>query len=100
MFRLLTREEVFNALNRVILITMALMIASYVLLIGVMILTDFRDAFLHYTHRNSCSRSLLAPAAAFPLVAMSDRLRVAKRGTRSPVAYRWIDRIAEPTRVL
>ena len=79
MFRLMTREEIFSALNRVILITLALMAASYVLLIGVMMLTDFRDAWLHYTIATVFTL-ILAPLAAFPLFVMSDRLQVAKEG--------------------
>jgi diguanylate cyclase (GGDEF)-like protein len=77
MFRPINREEFFNALNRVGLITLALMLASYVLLIGVMILTDFKDALLHYTIATVFTL-ILAPVAAFPLFVMSDRLRVAK----------------------
>jgi diguanylate cyclase (GGDEF)-like protein len=79
MFRLMTREEIFSALNRVILITLALMAASYVLLIGVMMLTDFRDAWLHYAIATVFTL-ILAPLAAFPLFVMSDRLQVAKEG--------------------
>lgn len=79
MISVITREEFINALNRVILITLALMIASYILLIGVMILTDFRDALLHYTIATVFTL-ILAPAAAFPLFVMSDRLRAIKDG--------------------
>jgi diguanylate cyclase (GGDEF)-like protein len=75
MFRPINREEFFNALKRVVLITLALMLASYVLLIGVMILTGFRDVFLHYTIATVFTL-ILAPIAAFPLFVMSDRLRV------------------------
>lgn len=77
MFRPITRDEFFNALNRVILITLALMAGSYVLLIGVMILTDFKDALLHYTLATVFTL-ILAPVAAFPLFVMSDRLQVIK----------------------
>ncbi|MDO9414394.1 MAG: GGDEF domain-containing protein [Pseudolabrys sp.] len=60
-----------------ILITLALMAASYVLLIGVLVLTGFDDALLHYTIATVFTL-ILAPAAAFPLVIMSDRIRLAK----------------------
>jgi diguanylate cyclase (GGDEF)-like protein len=73
----MTRDEFFNALNRVILITLALMAGSFVLLVGVLMLTDFRDAWLHYMIATVFTL-ILAPAAAFPLVVMSDRLRVVK----------------------
>jgi diguanylate cyclase (GGDEF)-like protein len=73
----MTRVELFNASNRVILITLALMAGSFVLLIGVLLLTDFRDAWLHYTIATVFTL-ILAPAAAFPLVVMTDRLRLAK----------------------
>jgi diguanylate cyclase (GGDEF)-like protein len=73
----MTRDEMRKALNRVILITLALMAGSYVLLIGVMLLTGFKDVWLHYTIATVFTL-ILAPAAAFPLVVMSDRLRVVK----------------------
>jgi diguanylate cyclase (GGDEF)-like protein len=77
-FRQMSREEFFNALNRVILITLAMMAGAYVLLVGLMILTGFKDALLHYT-LGTIFTLILAPAGALPLVVMSDRLRTTKR---------------------
>jgi diguanylate cyclase (GGDEF)-like protein len=78
----MTRGEISNALNRVILITFALMAGSFVLLIGVLILTDFRDAWLHYAIATVFTL-ILAPTAAFPLVVMSDRLCLVKEELES-----------------
>jgi diguanylate cyclase (GGDEF)-like protein len=78
----MTRDELIKATNRVILITLALMAGSFILLIGVLLLTDFRDAWLHYTIATVFTL-ILAPAAAFPLVVMSDRLRVVKEELES-----------------
>lgn len=74
----MSRGEFFNALNRVILITLAMMAGAYVLLVGLMVLTEFKDAILHYTLATVFTL-ILAPAGAFPLVVMSDRLRTTKR---------------------
>ena len=60
-----------------ILITVALMAASFVMLVGVLVLTGFKNAGLHYTIA-AVFTIILAPTAAFPLVVMSDRLRTAK----------------------
>jgi diguanylate cyclase (GGDEF)-like protein len=78
----MTRDELFTALGRVVLITLALMAGSFALLIGVLMLTDFRDAWLHYTIATVFT-IILAPTAAFPLVVMSDRLRLAKEELES-----------------
>jgi diguanylate cyclase (GGDEF)-like protein len=73
----MSRAELFKALNRVVLISLAMMAGAYALLFILMIATGFKDAFLHYTLATIFTM-ILAPAGAFPLVVMSDRLRAMK----------------------
>ena len=73
----MSRDEFFKALYRVVLITLAMMAGSYILLTGLMLLIGLNDVFLHFALATVFTM-ILAPAGAFPLILMSDRLRVMK----------------------
>ncbi len=73
----MSRNEFFKALHRVVLITLAMMAGSYVLLAALMLFVGLNDVFLHFTLATVFTM-ILAPAGAFPLILMSDRLRVMK----------------------
>lgn len=73
----MSRAEFLKALYRVVLITLAMMAGAYVLLGGLLVVTGLNDVFLHFTLATVFTM-ILAPAGAFPLVVMADRLRVMK----------------------
>jgi diguanylate cyclase (GGDEF)-like protein len=73
----MSRDEFFKALHRVVLITLAMIAGAYVLLGGLMVFTGLNDAFLRFTLATVIT-IILTPAGAFPLILMSDRLRVMK----------------------
>lgn len=76
---MMTRDEFFKALNRVILITLAMLAGAYLLLAVQLLLTGFKDAVLHLTLATIFT-VILTPVGVFPLVVMSDRLRKVKDG--------------------
>jgi diguanylate cyclase (GGDEF)-like protein len=73
----MSRAELFKALNRVVLITLAMLAGAYILLAGQFVLFGFKDPVLHFTLATTFT-FILAPIGAFPLVVMSDRLRAMK----------------------
>ncbi len=74
---MMSRDEFFKALNRVILITLAMLAGAYLLLGVQLLLTGFKDPILHLTLATIFT-VILTPVGVFPLVVMSDRLRKVK----------------------
>ena len=73
----MTRAEFSGAWKGVVAITLATIAGGHVLTTGVLFLTGFKDAWLHYTLA-TVFPLILAPAAALPLLVMAHRLRVMK----------------------
>ena len=68
--KIMTRAELFGAWKGVVAITLATIAGGHVLTTGVLFLTDFKDAWLHYT-LSTIFPLILAPAAALPLLVMA-----------------------------
>ena len=73
----MTRSEFFGAWKGVVAITLATIAGGHVLTTGVLFLTGFKDAWLHYT-LSTVFPLILAPAATMPLLVIAGRLRLMK----------------------
>lgn len=69
----MTRDEFKDGLRIVVPVTLAAMAAGYSVITVMLVMTDFKDAYLHYT-LTTVFPLVLTPATVFPLAIMSQRL--------------------------
>ena len=73
----MSRDEFFGTIKGVAFITLAMMAGGYGLTTIMLVITEFKDAFLHYMLA-TIFPLILTPVGTFPLLVMAHRLRVMK----------------------
>ena len=73
----MSRDEFYGSIKGVFIITMAMVAGGCFLVTIMLVITDFKDAALHYTLA-TIFPLILTPTGTFPLLVMSYRLRLMK----------------------